>query len=261
MKIIGAAVLATALFTAGASLAQSRIEPGGLINGMLSKSDPTLDDDSHFDCYVVQTQAGQVYRVELRSEAFDAYLAVGPGNDCVSWQNSRSDDDSGGDTDSQLEFTGDGGPWGLRANSLSEGETGAYTIAISASASASQSMGGTGEAGSAAVAALLMGRTRSGDLAAGDQMADDNSYFDCFVFTGAGGHRVTIEMRAPAFDAYVALYNGGTCSGDYIGSDDDGGGGTDSRLTTTLPADGVYSVRANSLSAGSTGAYSITLSD
>jgi len=257
MKIIGAAVLATALLTAGASSAQSRIEPGQSINGTLSKSDPTLGDDSHFDCHVLQTQAGQAYRVELRSRAFDAYLAVGPGTDCLNLQDPESDDDSAGDTDARVEFTGDGGVWALRANSLSAGRTGDYTLAVSASTAASQSMGG----GAGDVAALLMGRTRSGDLTAGDQTADDNSYFDCFVFTGAAGHQVTLEIRSPAFDAYLALYSGGTCSGDYIGSDDDGGGGTDSRLTTTLPADGVYSVRANSLSAGSTGAYSITLSD
>jgi hypothetical protein len=44
-----------------------------------------------------------------------------------------------------------------------------------------------------------------------------------------------------------------------IESNDDGAGGTDSRLELTLPDTGTYVIRANSLYGGSRGAYTLRL--
>jgi S1-C subfamily serine protease len=82
----------------------------------------------------------------------------------------------------------------------------------------------------------------------------DNSYFDPYTFEGRAGQQVVIEMTSSDLDAYLILL---APDGSDIAQDDDSAGGTNSRVAVTLPADGVYTVLANSYSAGETGNYSL----
>ncbi len=64
-------------------------------------------------------------------------------------------------------------------------------------------------------------------------------------------------MRSSEFDTYLSA-GPGQCAGTAQVNDDDGGGGTDSLLSFT--GDGqVWFVRANSLGAAATGAYTLEL--
>lgn len=113
-----------------------------------------------------------------------------------------------------------------------------------------------------AQATLRTGSQVQGELKAGDLKLDDDTYADLWRFSGRRGQGVRITMRAPAFDAYLQLgyYNDG---GDWVhvASDDDGAGGTDPQIAVTLPRDGDFVVRANTLMVGKTGSYSLLLED
>lgn len=248
MKLICPAVVAM-LAIAGPALAQSVLTPGRTTSGELSSSDNALEDGSFYDCFTLRTEPGQRYQVELRSPDFDAFLALGAA-DC-SGSLDETDDDGAGGTDSRVEFTGDGRPMTVRANSLSEGETGRYTLSVTA----------LGPERRIKPASIDWGQTRRGDLSGSDAVADDDSFYDCYAFSGTGGQRAVIELASEDFDTYLSLHQGEDCRGAQVESNDDGpDNGTDSRLELSLPATGAYSIRANSLGSGETGAYTLTLS-
>lgn len=129
--LLAASAAAATLAAAGAASAQSNIRVGQTVNGSLSASDPKLStDDSSYDCYVFQAQAGSWYQVDYKSSAFDAFVAVGQGRNCAVDATEANDDGPDG-LDSQLVFKTDtGGTWFIRANSLEAGETGAYTLTL-----------------------------------------------------------------------------------------------------------------------------------
>gem|GEM_PF-978080 len=123
-----AAVSLTAALAAGAASAQS-ISVGQTVSGTISTTDPKVEvDDSHYDCWVFTAPAG-VYTVDYRSDAFDAFLAIGKGRNC-SGETTVANDDWGDGLDSHAEFATDGGPWFIKANTLGGGETGAYTLTL-----------------------------------------------------------------------------------------------------------------------------------
>ncbi|MBD2459629.1 trypsin-like peptidase domain-containing protein [Oscillatoria sp. FACHB-1407] len=82
----------------------------------------------------------------------------------------------------------------------------------------------------------------------------DNSYFDAYTFEGRAGQQVVIDMSSGEIDTYLILL---TPDGSDLAQDDDGGGGTNSRIVATLPATGTYTVFANSYGAGEVGAYNL----
>jgi hypothetical protein len=129
--LLSATAAVATLAAAGAASAQSNIRVGQTVNGSLSASDPKLSsDDSSYDCYVFQAQAGSWYQVDYKSSAFDAFVAVGQGRDCAVDAAEANDDGPDG-LDSQLVFqTETAGTWFIRANSLEAGETGAYTLSL-----------------------------------------------------------------------------------------------------------------------------------
>lgn len=94
-----------------------------------------------------------------------------------------------------------------------------------------------------------------GTLQAGDAVAPDGSWYDAYPLTGAQGSAYTITMRSADFDTYLTVVSpsGATYS------DDDSGGGTDSRLDVTLDEPGTWNVWANTLRTGDTGNYTLTI--
>jgi hypothetical protein len=156
-------ILAAALvMAAGAALplhAQGRIAVGQTVRGSLTSSSPTLDDGSHYAEYTVSGRSGQQVTITLRSSDFDAYLAVGrmAGKE---FQSIETDDDGAGGTDAQVTLafpsTGD---FVIRANTLSDGETGAFTLEVAAGGGGGGSNGGGGSTSSGGVLGMLLDST------------------------------------------------------------------------------------------------------
>ena len=250
MKRFTGMLLAGGLVVAAApAAAQSTIRPGETVQGSLTRSDRTLDDGSFYDCFRLQARAGERVSVTLRSNDFDAYLAVVEGRDCSSSGSAETDDDGAGGTDSLVRITLGSGPYSIRANSLSEGETGAYVLSVDALAALPKPE--VRYLGNASIDV-------EGVLADGDAVAGDDSYFDCYAFDARAGQTWGISMLSDDFDAYLSLHEGATCDAE-IESDDDSFGGTNAYIRHTVVRTGRYSVRANSLGSGETGRYSLTV--
>ncbi|MBD0341187.1 MAG: pre-peptidase C-terminal domain-containing protein, partial [Microcoleus sp. Co-bin12] len=84
----------------------------------------------------------------------------------------------------------------------------------------------------------------------------DNSFFDLYSFEGKAGQQITIEMKSEEIDPYLILL-GPNQRG--IAQDDDGAGSKNARITVRLPADGTYTLVANSYEASESGAYTLEL--
>lgn len=226
--------------SSGAPSSGATVLVGAPIRGELTRADLKLADDSFYDCHVVQTTVGTVYRAVMRSDAFDAYLSVGYG-DCGG-SAALSDDDGAGGTDAAVSFIGDGRPWFVRANSLVANTTGAYALEIS-------------ETGQATL--LAVGQPVRGQLTRADPRLQDGSFYDCALVQTTPGATYRVAMRSSDFDAYLSAGTG-QCAGSASVNDDDGGGGTNASLS--LAGDGqVWFIRADSLAAAATGNYTLEL--
>ena len=84
----------------------------------------------------------------------------------------------------------------------------------------------------------------------------DNSFFDLYSFEGKAGATITIEMKSQEIDSYLILLGPNQRQ---IAQDDDGAGNNNARITVRLPADGTYTLLANSNEARQSGAYTLEL--
>lgn len=132
----------------------------------------------------------------------------------------------------------------------------AYTKRFLAAGAGLAALGVAG--GALAQAAIRAGETVTGTLNASDPKADDGTPYDLYAYRGTPGDRVRITMEAAGFDAYLAAGTRAApdCPGDCT-INDDGGGGTNSRLVVTLDEVGVGVLRATSLD-GALGAYTLS---
>lgn len=232
------------------------LRAGQRLSGTLASGDLTLSDDSYADLYRIVGTPGQRYSIALRSDDFDAYVSVGTATsetDPEAFDVIDSDDDDGGGTDALVTFTmpADGALY-VRANSLGEGETGAYTIEMAEAAPLR----------APSVASIRVGQSLDGRLDESDGQLADDSYVDVYTFTARAGQTYEITMTSSDFDAYLSVGSGTGDGYQEIDANDDGEGdddGTNARITLTATTSGVHSIRANSLGNGETGAYTLRL--
>ena len=108
---------------------------------------------------------------------------------------------------------------------------------------------------------LDLGGSAKGILDEDDLKDPSGLTFDCVRTYGMINQTVQMDLRSDDFDARLALHVGWDCFGPEIAQDDDGGGGTNARLTTRLPESDTYSVRVSVFGADANGAYSLSLTD
>tara|TARA_R110002167_G_scaffold9558_1_gene44181 strand:+ start:698 stop:1393 length:696 start_codon:yes stop_codon:yes gene_type:complete len=112
----------------------------------------------------------------------------------------------------------------------------------------------------AAQTVIRPGQTAQGELTTSDPALDDGSYFDCFQVQTRQGQRLQIDQTSDAFDSYLTIGTGACGNPTSAESDDDGGGGLNSRLVRTGDG-GMLTIRVNSLEGGKTGAYRLSVRD
>lgn len=245
---------AVLVLAAAPAAAQETIRPGERVTGQLTASDPVLDDGSHFDVWRFTGQAHHRYRVTLRSDDFDAMLVVGSATraecgDCA------SDDDGGGGTNASLAFSAPAdGTFEILTNSFDETEMGAYELTLE-DEGMHEAHEGTG--GVAAGIPIELDQPVEGELVRGDDKTHGSSYSDTYAYQGRAGERITVTLRSADFDALLEMgeFEGGECTA--LDSDDDGGGGTDSRMTVTIPENGTYHIHVGASGNGERGRYTL----
>ncbi len=250
---LAAAAGLTAALAASPASAQA-IAVGQSINGELTTSDRQLGDGSYFDCYELQTRAGQQVQIDQSSSAFDSFLMVRRGGCNNLGDVIAHDDDGGPGLDSRLVLQGDGTVWAIIANSVGGGETGRYQLRVSAAGSGPTPAAATPRS---AHASISVGQSVNGALRSSDPRLSDGSHFNCYNLQTRAGERLQIDQISSAFDSYLIIRRGGCDNpGVIIAEDDDGGGNLNSRIVQQGDG-GLWAVIVNSLSANETGPYQL----
>ncbi len=220
---------------------------GAPLTGELTETDPTVDEKgAYFDLYKVVARKGQRLLIEMASSDVDSFVGIGRMT-TDSLLIDETDDDGGGEENARLRHTvKEDGEYIIRAQALKANNTGRYTIKVSERAVRVPT-----------ILSLAVNTAVSGTLTDNAQEADDGSYFDLYRISARAGESVTITMRSNDVDSYVVL--GQMADGEWsqIAFDDDGAGGNNARLIHTFDTAGEYLIRANTVGAGKTGAYTI----
>jgi hypothetical protein len=217
---------------------------GSVVTGRLGLGSLTVQDGRPAEAWQLDGRAGDRVRVVLESEDFDSYLYLaGPGLDGV-----RTDDDGAGDLDALIETTlPEDGPYRVIAAALSAGSSGAYTLRVEEPLD----LGTVPTDGRM----IDLGQSVEGQLRSSDPVLVEGRRGQAWGLSGVAGQRLVIDLMAEDFDAYLYLAGPGLMESL---SDDDGGDGLHSRISTTLPASGTYRVIVSSLSDG-TGAFTLSV--
>jgi hypothetical protein len=239
---------------AAAAAQPSIIRVGQTVTGTLTSRDPQTTEKGRFRVYRFTARKGQRLIGTLRSADFDAFLTVARSVSGITDAIATDDDRGGGEknTDARVRFTApDDGSYLLVAQSLAEDGVGAYTLTLAAAPASVTST----------PRPIAVGQTVSGSLAETDAvLEDDDTFYDTFLLNGRRGQRVQIEMKADSLDAFLSVGKMQGTEFNSIRTDDDGGEGTNAKMTITLPDDGQYVIRANEVGT-KTGAYTLSVTE
>ena len=97
-----------------------------------------------------------------------------------------------------------------------------------------------------------------GRLSGAEATIRDGQPVQAWALQGLAGETATIRLESDDFDAYLFVFGPGM--GEAM-SDDDSGGGLNSELTVWFAETGTYTIGASALSAGSTGSYTLTVTE
>jgi hypothetical protein len=231
-----APVIALALAAASPALAQGRqLVAGGVVEGEVAGSGSSAS-------FPLRAAPGQTLQLDAipapgSPDGLDLLMKVyDPAGELVG-----EDDDGGGALNPRVTLTSEaGGLYRVEVDVLGEG--GAFTLLARESVVVPQVT---------TALTLTGGRAERAVAFPGD----DESLF---TFEGRRGEAYSITFVADepdgddAADPMLELFPGEGTAAASLGSDDDSGGGLNSRIVTELPEDGTYTVRVSSLSSKGT---------
>ncbi|HZG43085.1 MAG TPA: hypothetical protein VEY93_08995, partial [Longimicrobium sp.] len=110
------------------------LQAGVRAQGVLNDDDAVLEaDNSYYDLWSYQGREGEAVKIQMMSDDFDTYVAIGRMVNGT-WEEVASMDDGGEGTNTLLEVTLPAtGEYVIRANSFGAEETGDYTLLIETS--------------------------------------------------------------------------------------------------------------------------------
>ncbi len=219
----------------GCSGEDASITDDGVYFGELTAANPQLEDGSHYATHTIALEAGETLDLTMQSTDFDAYLRVEDASGALVGE----DDDSAGGSNANVIVVAPGRSiYTIFANSFSAGEFGEYMLAVR--------------------------RTKpdgrddvfTGVLPEVDGKSFNANSYPRHEITAAAGDVLDVHLTSGSFDAFVEITD---ASGDVIAEDDDGAGGTNSRLTLPIRSDGIYTVVVKSFSDSGSGPYTLTV--
>ncbi|HET8784850.1 MAG TPA: hypothetical protein VFM38_04400, partial [Candidatus Limnocylindrales bacterium] len=222
--------------------AQPRLSAQTVHVGALESSDPVMEDGARFDEYTIDATAGQEIVAVVSSVEFDPYVVViGPGGE-------KSENDDYGDSRevALVETVANAsGAWRVQVTSYDSDERGAYALALTTrmrtdATVLEEEFAVTGELPPGPTASV------SGVLDADDQKRTDESWYEAWSIDVQAGDHAVLTLQSSDFDTYLTLVS----PTKRAFNDDDGGGGTDSRLDMTFDEAGRWTVVANTLNPG-----------
>lgn len=257
LTVMTAASAAALLLAAGPAFAQEPLRVGQTVEGAIAEGDSQSGEEYRYDDFRISARAGQRLEAVMRSETFDAYLAVYAEGGTDGAPVAEDDDGLGEGTNSRLRFTApEAGNYVLRARPLGGLEGGAYTLSLSERPAAPPAP---------RPQSIRLGAEVRGELSDRDPEQDQGGHYDAWIFRARAGDRVAISLNAEAeaFDPVVRVgrpQRGGGFE-ELAMNDDAPGGGLNSRLVFTAPETGEYVIRATGLGADAVGAYTLKLEE
>ncbi|WP_416673019.1 trypsin-like peptidase domain-containing protein [Egbenema bharatensis] len=216
------------------TLAQAPIE----IKGDLNQDSSTLpSDNSYFNAYTFEAEAGQQIVIEMSSNELTPYLILlSADGGSIAQSGARATEES------QIEMTlAIEGTYTILANSLSAGETGEYTLKIS----------------SPGISPVLLQQEGTLDESSSQVLEEDGSLYNEYEFTGEEGQSISIYMESEDFDTFLVLTD---AEGEVLAQNDDiSSSNLNSLINFTLPAAGTYRIMANSFDSSGRGNYTLTV--
>lgn len=223
---------------------------GSPVRGALSETDAEYEDagaEGWYDMYRFQGQAGQ--RLRIRMDMGDYYPSIEVGTMQGNQFEPLQDVTTGGNGVLTLTLP-EAGTYYIRAGAYGSVTT-EYTLTADE----------RGPAPPVRTTPIRRGERVNGEIRDGDAELDDGRWYDAYAYTGRAGETLRIDLRSEDFDAYVII--GRMVNGTFqeIDSNDDAedGEGLDSALEVELPEDGRYVIQATTFSAGSEGAYELSV--
>lgn len=216
---------------------------GSTIRASLSTGDNVLaSDNSRFDVYSFDAQAGTAIEIQMASQDIDPYLIlIGPDNVEVA-----QDDDGGGDTTAKIIATlPKNGTYRVIANSYQGQEFGAYTLQARTLNNSTRDR----------ATVLLQQEGVLGPNAS--ILPSDGSLYQEYTFAAQAGQTITLSLESPDFDTYLILLDP---NGRKIAENDDASPTTpNSQLAITLPRSGRYRAIVNAYDRSGRGRYRLTV--
>ena len=207
-----------------------------VFEGRLSKDDMVVPTDgSYYQVHEIVAEAGQELVIDLMSSDFDAYLIVhAPSGEVF------TDDDGGEGFNSRLSITAEeSGTWKVFANTIGRGEVGQYRLVVR-----------TMDAGA------FESKNFNGTLnSASRKLPANGSRYNEHVLTLEAGQEIMIGLASNDFDTVLFVHSP---SGQSY-EDDDGGQGTNSRLSLTTDVAGEWRIVATAFDSEEMGDYTLTV--
>ena len=248
--------LAPATFTATAldpCDAEAPITVGTPASGELKTIDCRFSTGEYVDYFRLQLASAASLRIAQTSSAIDSYVI---GYDSTHYFVGYNDDQSSNTQNAAFRLLAAPGRYILAATSFGPGEIGAYSLAVT-DVPAEISDCPTDDF-------MHVWATRG--ITTTQQVQATNCsttiegavyYSDRLIMRVVAGRTYTITMLSTAIDPWLTLFVAG--SGEVIGENDDGGGGTTARLVHTPTANGYIVIDASTAFAQTTGAYTLTI--
>ena len=110
--------------------------PGSILvgvttRGSLAEADAINGEGVSFDAYEIAVKSGDRLRLEMVSNAFDAFVEIGRIDGDGDFESLAGDDDGLSDTNAQLDWTApDDGVYVIRARSYAPGGVGDYALTV-----------------------------------------------------------------------------------------------------------------------------------
>jgi hypothetical protein len=243
--VLAAAVSLAAL--AAPAFAQTALNLNAPASGTLTDRSAKTSEGAPFDLYVLRAKPGERVRIDLASDAFDAYLAAGAQAGATCSADCVTNDDGPNGTNSRVTVTVPAsGVLQVRAGALGGDGRGPYTLSAAIVAPL------------AAPRALSVGQAASGTL--GPNSADlDGQRSDLWVVRAAPGTQLIARLNTTAEGIDPLLKRGTFENGGFVEEeqDDDGGPGLNARIRFTMPASGQAVFAASALGSEAAGPYTL----
>jgi hypothetical protein len=218
------------------------IQSGQTRDSELDESDPQAGFlRGYYEPVTFDGESGQSVTIDMSSGQGDTYLMLyGPDGNRIA----QNDDYDG--LNSRIEATlEEDGEYTIIATSFDDEATFDYELSLS-----------TGEPAEAVdLRSISYGETANGSIDSADP--ESQSYrgnYEPVTFEGSSGDNVTIDMTSDDDTYLILLGPDGT-----IVAENDDYEGLDSRIETSLPSDGTYTIVATSYSSEATFDYELTL--